>query len=80
MTSRHAKQISALPAPEPPAPREREKPERRAPPMRAPRSSPAWEPIPLHVPVPERPNDTRPTRREQPSSRGVVIIDYGSDE
>ena len=51
--------------------------------MRAPRerSSPAWEPVPLHIPVPQPPD--RPARNssgEEKSPRGVVIINYGDDE
>lgn len=73
MTSRPAKPIP----PRNDAPGERR--ERRSPPMRAPRSRPTWEPIPLHVPIPE-PADRRPRpRTEESTPRGVVIISYGDE-
>ncbi len=54
--------------------------ERRRSPVRAPRSQQSWEPTPLHIPVPE-PMNRNSSRNEQPKpSRGVVIIDYGSDD
>jgi len=37
---------------------------------------PSWEPIPLHIPVPERPHDRRMPKGDEPG-RGVVIIDFG---
>ena len=48
--------------------------------MRAPRP---WEPIPLHVPVPEPPrnrDDRGPIIEKISTPRGVVIIDYGDGE
>lgn len=51
---------------------------RREPPMRAPRSRPTWEPIPLHIPAPEPPRG--PSPRDDQKPRGMVIINYGDDE
>lgn len=50
--------------------------------MRAPRerSSPAWEPVPLHIPQPPPPERPARSSSEEKSPRGVVIINYGDDE
>ena len=52
--------------------------------MRAPRHRSTWEPIPLHIPVPEAPERQREDRSQSSQSsgsgRGVLIIQYGDDE
>lgn len=46
----------------------------------APRHRSTWEPIPLHIPVPEIPDRPRERSIEQAQpSRGVVIIQYGDE-
>lgn len=61
-------------------------PPSRRPPQRAeisaPRHRSTWEPVPLHVPVPEipsRPREIETDLEQAQSSRGVVIIQYGDE-
>ena len=46
--------------------------------MRAPR--PAWEPTPLHIPLPEPARDRQPHTEDISTPRGVVIISYGDED